>query len=207
MIIVLLFVITTIAGYLIITNIIDAVLLGTLSFQTADHRAAKQYFVTTANRIDAQTGFQCSAFASAYVLRHFGIDADGKTLYVRIPHKMKSGYVYPKGIRDLLRNYGLTVRYCRGNLDTLEEALQKGHPVIVMIRVQKDKPWLHYVPVVGYNEKQIFLAESLPELVNCESDGYNRIISKEDFLQLWNTASVRQPLYKNTYFLVHNDLL
>lgn len=45
-------------------------------------------------RIDIQTEFQCSAFASAYVLRHFGIDATGIKLYAKMPHKMKNGYVY-----------------------------------------------------------------------------------------------------------------
>ena len=39
--------------------------------------------------------------------------------------------------------------------------MQKGNPVIVMIRVQKDKDWLHYVPVVGFDEEHVFLAESV----------------------------------------------
>lgn len=206
MIVFFLLVIAIIAGYWVITNIIDAILLGRLLFRNTDQCVPKQYFTVAANRIDIQTGFQCSAFASAYVLRSFGIEVDGAVLYASMPHKMKSGYVYPKGIRELLRSYGMSVKYCRGNLDTLQEDLQKGHPVIVMIRVQKHQPWLHYVPVVGYNEKQIFLAESLPELVNCEGVSYNRIINKEDFLQLWNTATIWQPLYKNTYFLIHSKL-
>ena len=48
------------------------------------------------NKIDIQTGFKCSAFASAYLLRHLNIDANGDEIYNMIPHKMKSGYVYPK---------------------------------------------------------------------------------------------------------------
>ena len=45
-----------------------------------------------------QKGFQCSAFSTAYVLRHFDKKVDGGTLYSVMPHKMKSGYVYPKGL-------------------------------------------------------------------------------------------------------------
>ena len=65
-----------------------------------------------------QKGFQCSAFSTAYVLRHFDKEVDGGTLYSVMSHKMKRGYVYPKGLYDMLRNYGMKVKYCRGNLNT-----------------------------------------------------------------------------------------
>ena len=71
-----------------------------------------------------------------------------------------------------------------------------------MIRVQKDKNWLNYVPVVGYDETYIYLAESLPELVNCESEYYNRRVEIKEFKKLWNTAMIRQPFYKNTYMRI-----
>lgn len=151
-----------------------------------------------------QKGFQCSAFSTAYVLRHFDKEVDGGTLYSVMPHKMKSGYVYPKGLYDMLRSYGMKVKYCRGNLNALKVDLQKGNPVIVMIRVQKDKDWLHYVPVVGFDEEHVFLAESLSELINCKNVLYNRRLRNEEFLQLWNTAMLKQPFYKNTYFVVKN---
>lgn len=114
---------------------------------------------------------------------------------------MKSGYVYPKGVYDMLRSYGMKVKYCRGNLNALKVDLQKGNPVIVMIRVQKDKDWLHYVPVVGFDEEHVFLAESLSELINCKNVLYNRRLRNEEFMQLWNTAMLKQPFYKNTYFV------
>lgn len=78
----------------------------------------KSFIITKENRIDMQKGFQCSAFSTAYVLRHFDKKVDGGTLYSVMSHKMKRVYVYPKGLYDMLRNYGMKVKYCRGNLNT-----------------------------------------------------------------------------------------
>lgn len=200
MIVAVIFLISSFFLYLTITQIVDIVLLGHLAWKFSNKSSLPSYMIEEENRIDLQTDFQCSAFACAYVLRHFGIDADGKSLYAAMPHKMKSGYVYPKGIRVLLQRHDIPVRYCRGNLSALKQELQKGHPVIVMIRVQRDKGWLHYVPIVGYDEEYLYVAESLPELVNCPGASYNRKIPKTEFLQLWNTDMVKQPFYKNTYF-------
>jgi len=188
-------------NYLIITNIVDIILLGAFSFRFSAGCHTEQFVITKENRIDMQKGFQCSAFSTAYVLRHFDKEVDGGTLYSVMPHKMKSGYVYPKGVYDMLRSYGMKVKYCRGNLNALKVDLQKGNPVIVMIRVQKDKDWLHYVPVVGFDEEHVFLAESLSELINCKNVLYNRRLRNEEFMQLWNTAMLKQPFYKNTYFV------
>lgn len=188
-------------NYLIITNIVNIILLGAFSFRFSAGCHTEQFVITKENRIDMQKGFQCSAFSTAYVLRHFDKEVDGGTLYSVMPHKMKSGYVYPKGVYDMLRSYGMKVKYCRGNLNALKVDLQKGNPVIVMIRVQKDKDWLHYVPVVGFDEEHVFLAESLSELINCKNVLYNRRLRNEEFLQLWNTAMLKQPFYKNTYFV------
>lgn len=198
--IVVIFLIGSFLLYLAITQIVDIFLLGVLVWRASGKNRFPSYMVEGKNRIDIQTEFQCSAFASAYVLRHFGIDASGIKLYAKMPHKMKNGYVYPKGIKALLRCYGIRVHYCRGNLSTLKQELQKGHPVIVMIRVRKDKDWLHYVPVIGYDEEYFFVAESLPEQVNCQGNSYNRKIANKEFLQLWNTAMIKMPFYRNTYF-------
>ena len=180
----------TLINYLIITNIVDIILLGAFSFRFSAGCHTEQFVITKENRIDMQKGFQCSAFSTAYVLRHFDKEVDGGTLYSVMPHKMKSGYVYPKGVYDMLRSYGMKVKYCRGNLNSLK------------VDLQKDKDCLHYVPVVGFDEKHVFLAESLPELINCRNVAYNRRLRNEEFLRLWNTSMLKQPFYKNTYFVV-----
>ncbi len=45
---------------------------------------------------------------------------------------MKSGYVYPKGLKDLLRCYGFEVIYCRGNMNALKYEIRNGNPVIIL---------------------------------------------------------------------------
>lgn len=57
-----------------------------------------------------------------------------------------------------------------------------------MIKIRPDKNWLHYVSVVGYDGQNIFAAESLAELSNCNEPHYNRRIPAKEFKKLWNTA-------------------
>ena len=64
-----------------------------------------------------------------------------------------------KGIADLFKEKGFNVCYHSGNLNTLKHELKNsGNTIIVMIRIQKDKNYLHYVPVVGFDENNIFIA-------------------------------------------------
>ena len=111
-------------------------------------------------------------------------------------------YVYPKGIFNFLFKNGFKVKYCRGNLNSLKNEVATGNPVIAMIKIRPDKNWLHYVPVVGYDGQNIFIAESLAELSNCNEPHYNRRIPAKEFKKLWNTAMPKMPLYANTFFTV-----
>ena len=188
--------------YFIVTTAVDAALMGRLRFCFGAKPKDERFIVEKQNRIDFQDGFKCSGFSSAFVLRHFDIPAEGNSAYAEMPFKMKNGYAYPKGIREFLQRKGLRVKYCRGNLCALKNAVAKGNPAIVMIKIRPDKNWLHYVPVVGYDEKNIFIAESLPELANCAEPHYNRKIPVKEFKKLWNTAMPKMPLYANTFFEV-----
>lgn len=195
----------SIANYLIITMIVDICLMGRVSFSYAPKVWEKRIIISKKNRIDIQAEYQCSAYAAAYILRNYGIPAVGKELYPIIRGKMKSGYVYPKGLKDLLRSYGFEVTYCRGNMNALKYEIRNGNPVIVMILVKKDKDWLHYVPVVGYDEHYVYFAESLESLINCNEKYYNRKVENVEFKKLWNTSMLRQPFYKNTYFRIRKQ--
>lgn len=187
------------AAYIIITTVTDCILMGKLHFHF-DIKCKKPHFVITReNRIDYQDGYKCSAFSSAYVMRHCGMEAKGNELYEIMPDRMKDGYVYPKGIQKLLPQYGIHTEYCAGSITALKNAVSEDNPVIVMIRIRPDKNWLHYVPVVGYDEENIFVAESLAELANCDECRYNRKIPVNEFKKLWNTAMLKMPLYRNTY--------
>ncbi len=191
-----------IIAYIAITTVIDTCLLGMLGLYMPRRCDRKEFIVRDNNRIDIQKGFMCSAFSVAYILRHYGMEADGADIYGKMPHMMKDGCVYPKGLKKVLQQYGFSVRYCTGGLNALQREICKAHPVIVMMRVRKDRKWLHYVPVVGFDERYIYIAESLPELVNCDGINYNRRVRKNNFKQLWNTAMLKQPLYKNTFFII-----
>lgn len=65
--------------------------------------------------------------------------------------------------------------------------------------------WLNYVPVVGYTHDSVFIADSLPELCDAVSPFYNRSISTDNFLKLWNTSVFKMPLYRNTFISVTNN--
>lgn len=122
----------SLVNYVIITTIADSVLMGALHFRFSMKCRKKEFVITKTNRIDIQNGYKCSAFSSAYVLRHWDIEKNEDSLYEVIPNKMKDGYVYPKGILKLLPQYGFQVKYCAGNMTALKNEVSKGNPVIVM---------------------------------------------------------------------------
>ncbi|KFI65948.1 hypothetical protein [Bifidobacterium cuniculi] len=195
-----------VAGFLMwfaITTIVDIRLMGRLHRVRSRSTPPSSFLIDTPNRIDSQDALNCSGYASAYLLRHHGdTSANGAEIYRRLPGKMTGGYVYPKGIVRFFEGLGYGVRYCRGDLNVLKAEVAKGDPVIVLIRVRSERKWLHYVPVVGYDADHLFLAESLPELVNCSEPTHNRTVRAEDFLALWNTREIKMPLYSHTYFAI-----
>jgi hypothetical protein len=73
---------------------------------------------------------------------------------------------------------------------------------MVLIKVFKNKNYLHYVPVVGYDEENLYIAESRSDLINTSAINYNRKIAISEFKKLWKISDLRMPLYKNTYFSV-----
>jgi len=186
----------------IITTIVDVVLMGFLILRLSKKTRISHFMVLKENRIDMQKGNSCSGYSTAYVLRHYDIPADGDDIYMKLPDKMANGYVYPNKVKKIFEKYGFHVTYCAGNLNALKNEVSKGNPVIVFIKVRRDRKWLHYVPVVGYDEDNLFLAESLEELVNCSEKTYNRKINNEDFKALWNTSMLKMPLYTHTFFCI-----
>jgi len=75
-------------------------------------------------------------------------------------------------------------------------------PVIVMLRTREGERYLHFVPVVGYDEENVYLAESIKEFANCGEgeEVYNRKVGNAEFMKLWNTSMLKMPFYRNTYF-------
>ncbi len=191
-----------VVGHFVIVTIVDANLMGLATPSFANRLQIESYLTNGSARVDMQTGFKCSAFSSAYVLRHFGFDAHGDSIHEEMPNKMDDGYVYPKGILSLFASKGYGTEYHIGNLTALKNAVALGNPVIVMIKIRSDEEWLHYVPIVGYTSDSLYIAESLPELCNTVGTNYTRSISTEDFKTIWNTSAFKMPLYRNTFIVV-----
>ncbi len=198
--------ISTFINTFIMISIVDIILMGNFKLKFSKRTKNRFFMITKENRFDIQTGNSCSGYSIAYILRHYSISVNGDKIYTELPDKMNNGCVYPKEVKRMLEKYGFHVKYCVGNLHALRNEISKGTPVIVFMKVRKDKNWLHYVPVVGYDENNIFMAESLAELVNCNENTYNRKICNEDFQALWNTSMLKMPLYTHTFFSVNQNV-
>lgn len=199
-------IISTLVNAFIVTTIVDIVLMGSFTLKFSRKCNTSQFMIYKDNLIDVQKGNECSGYSTAYILRHYDIAANGEEIYKKIPQKTANGCVYPKEVKRILEDYGFYVKYCAGNLNALKKEVCKGNPVIVFIKVRKDKNWLHYVPVVGYDENNIFLAESLIDFINCDEKIYNRKISNKDFLALWNTSMLKMPLYAHTFYMIEKKM-
>ena len=217
----LIYVLVFIVNTFLIITIVDAVLMGALKLRFSRKCRLTSFMITAPNRIDFQSGNECAAYSSAYLLRHLGIQVhaadgaplaesmltDGDKLYAEMDCKLRGGYVYPKGIKKLLARYGVRVSYCRGNLNALKNEVARGAPVIVMIRSRAGESYLHFVPVVGYDADFIYIADSWKAFANCANEGCcNRKVPVKEFSKLWNTAMLKMPLYKNTFFTLRTSL-
>ena len=164
--IVIRWIISFIIIWLVIATLINCILMGLPIPMFSKKNYPTTYLITQKNRIDIQKKFECSAYSIAYLMRHYGIQANGEDIYKVISYKMRNGYVYPKGIVRLLKQQGLKATIRIGNIVTLKKEVSKGTPVIVFIKVYKNKSYLHYVPVIGYDEENFYIAESLKDLIN-----------------------------------------
>ncbi|OMF15394.1 hypothetical protein BK131_10990 [Paenibacillus amylolyticus] len=155
--------------------------------------------IQSPNRLDIQKNYECAAFSSAFVLRHFGVESNGTKLYETVPRKLLDGTVYPKAVVVFFRKLGYEAMYLRGNVNTLKKQISQGVPVILFIKVQLKQRYLHFVPVVGYDETHFYLAESLDHKMNCDEKYYNRKISISELNTLWRSWL---PFCQNSYIVV-----
>lgn len=141
-----------------------------------------------------QTDGKCAAYASAYVLRCLGEQADGESLYPDI--RRTFGFVSPGSIVKLFESRGYSAKAYCGDTDTLKQRISEGMPVIVFISIPQDT---HYTAVTGYDSQYLYLADSLIENANADGKGYNRKLTYEDFEKVWKTDTV---LSDNIYIVI-----
>ena len=152
------------------------------------------FCASSENRIDHQTDGKCAAYAAAYLLRHFGEEADGEELFPKL--KRPFGFTPANSIADIFERYGYQAKACHGSVDTLKQRLTEGNPIIVFIRIPGDT---HYAVIVGYDEQHIYLADSLAENANASDTQYNRVLPTEDFEAVWKTGTL---LPDNIYIIL-----
>ncbi len=186
--------------YLMIVTIVDIALIGLPIPAFAAKKEKDTYLIEKENYCENQGKCECAGFSSAYVYRHLGLEAKGMDTYKEMPCKGPKGYVYCRGIVRLARRHGLRARLRSGNLNALKNAVAKGNPVIVMLRSKMGSMGLHYVPVVGYDDEFVYLADSVGSNRNEKNPHYNRKLPVKDFQRLWNISMIGQPLYFNLFF-------
>lgn len=212
----------------IITNIVDVILMGFLRPRFGRHVKGGKYFVTpgaqtvrtpTGSYFEFQQGGGCAGFSSAFVLRHRGVQIGGEEAFKEVPFQMKGGLAFPKGITGFFKKRGIKMTACSGNFAALQNELEKGRPVIVVIRSFVGKSYLHFATVTGYDEEKVYIADSIQSWVNVDKDGnaiepgpdtaptsgesvyYNRTVPLEEFKKLWNTSMLKMPLYRNMFYV------
>lgn len=162
-----------------------------------DKDSASVFFCNNSNNhIDIQTGNNCASYATAYVLRSLGEQTDGEDI---IPEMNRIfGFVPAKSIIQVLKNHGYVANAYSGNVDTLKQRLTNGVPIIVFIAVPGDT---HYAVVVGYDEQNFYLVDSLVENEDIDIGSYNRKVSREEFEKIWRTDTI---LSDNIYIVIDN---
>ena len=152
---------------------------------THDHPSA--FVVSPHPTPDTQTGNECAACSSAYVLRFYGEEVEGMSLYHQptFPCKYEGG-AFPKCFKILFEQQyqDYTTAYYTGTTDDLKNAVSQGVPVIALVFTGHT---LHYVPVVGYDETHFFIQDSVEKYRNiADNPAYNESVDTDTFDKMWN---------------------
>ena len=156
--------------------------------------------ITTENNFETQVVNECSAFSSAYVLRHFGENKTGLALYEELNYKLPfSGYVLPKGILEYFQKSPYQIQMYTGTFETLKTQLTKGNPIIVLAGAGLH--WQHYMTLVGYDDtlNEVYFFDSLKEYDENENAPGNRTLSADYFLDMWDNEL---PIFNHLYFTI-----
>ena len=206
-----------ILNVLAITTVVDIILMGPLLMHFEKKAKCNEFFVRPRpETVKTENGtyfeFQgeggCAGFSSAFVLRHMGQAAKGDEIFKEVPYTYGKGVAFPKGITGFFKKRGIKMTACMGNLAALQNELAHGNPVIVVIRSFVGKSYLHFACITGYDEENIYFADSIKDWVNVDAakapDGtelyYNRIVPLAEFKKLWNTSMLKMPFYFNIYY-------
>jgi ABC-type bacteriocin/lantibiotic exporter with double-glycine peptidase domain len=159
-----------------------------------------RFIITKPNVYETQGYNECAAYATAYVLRSFGKNVNGESIYNKMKYKLPFlGVVPSKGIIDTLKRYHIKATYYKGDINTLKMHVSKNIPVILY--VGENIKWEHFITMVGYENSSsvIYVFDSLlDEDSNGEEPG-NRTLTEDELLKIWDNGL---PILNHTYIAV-----
>lgn len=109
---------------------------------------------------------------------------------------LSSGYVLPQAILDHFDGADYQITLYQSDLARLKTRVAQGDPVIILMG--QGGGWQHYATVVGYDEENIYLFDSLKQTV-FDHAYYNRSMTTDYFEQLWNNGL---PFFERACFAI-----
>jgi len=174
-------------------NILDVYTHPIPKKDTIEIKYKNEYFLNKSSYFEKQIYNECAGYSLAYLLRSNNIAISGQDSYDKMKYKFGNGYVLPRSILEQGNDIDLNIIQYKGNLEQLKTRLNSGNPIIILIG--DGIKWQHYVSVVGYDENNVYLFDSL--VSNSDDKRYNRVLSNEEFLNLWNNGL---GPFSNIYF-------
>ena len=147
---------------------------------------AESFTISPMPAAESQEHNECGAMSSAFVLRFYGEDAKGLDIYGQIEEKNPDGTINPKPLKNFWdKKSAYKMNVFKGDAAALKNAVSHNIPVIVLINCPGG--W-HYVPIVGYDERFVYIQDSVPSFRNSSGGVCNRKESWKDFEALWNVV-------------------
>ncbi len=135
----------------------------------------------------------CASYSTmAYLFAKKGMIADPELINKNISGKMSNNYTYPWGITRYLGKNKIKAKiYYHGLLSDknrlawIETKINQDRPVIILIG---DRTYLHYITVLGYQDKTFQIYDSMEDGDQNGELAGNKTISKNELLKKWKSA-------------------
>ena len=152
-----------------------------------------------------QTLNNCGPYSVMAVLNILKKESlDPEQLALEMNWRIYKNLTLPQGVVALLHKYKVSTKEAilknrsdEEKIVWLENRIEEGKPVILLIKIHHV---LHYVTVLGYDEKGFMLYDSMQEkseenkrmtIVDEECIAGNRYYSREELINLWNAGGYR----------------
>ena len=165
----------------------------------------ESYLNINKNLFYRQTINNCGPYSVMAVINILtDANEDPEKLSKEIKWRIYKNLTFPQGVIDLLKKYKISteekvLKSCTDveKITWLKNNIENGTPIILLIRIHHV---LHYVTVVGYNEKGFMLYDSMqaklkenPRKTVIDKDCVtgNRFYTNEELIGLWNDGGYK----------------